>query len=77
MKRYQIAGPLFALFEKSEFKKLAGHGPRIIGGVVVVPVRDKRHGWMVAESCNAWAFGFADGSKPLSCFLECRRGGVK
>lgn len=62
--------PLFALFEKSYFHKLAGYGPRIIGGVVVVPVRDKKHGYMIAESRNAWLFGFADGSKPLSSFLE-------
>lgn len=67
---FRTDSPVFALFEKSEFRKLAGYGPRIIGGVVVVPVLDERHGHMIAASRDAWAFGFADGSKPLSYFLE-------
>lgn len=62
--------PVFALFEKSEFRKLAGYCPRIIGGVVVVPVRDRKHGRMIAASRDAWAFGFADGSQTLSDFLK-------
>lgn len=61
----------FAIFETSDFKKLyGGYCPRIIGGVVVVPVRDSEEARQIALNRNAWLIGIVDGSLSLSAFLS-------
>lgn len=61
----------FAIFETSDFKKLyGGYCPRIIGGVVVVPVRNSDEARQIALNRNAWLIGLVDGSLSLSAFLS-------
>lgn len=73
MKRFQIFGHRrkFAIFDTSDFKKLyGGYCPRIIGGVVVVPVRNSDEARQIALNRNAWLIDVVDGSYSLSDFLS-------